>query len=200
MQTSTQQNIRCFIAIEIPKTVQEKLIAIQNELRKQIEFGRASWVKPGNVHLTLKFLGDVPKNRIEAVNQALKNVASNHPPFSMQIRGIGAFPNMARPRVIWSSVKSGAKEAAELARDINIELSRCGFPLDNKKFNPHLTLARLKSRINLKPFVEIFRQYDEIDGATFPVNEIKLIKSQLHPGGSIYTTLQSSALNQKSVA
>lgn len=193
MKNTTQQNIRCFVAIEIPKTIQNHLISIQDELRKKIK--QASWVKPGNVHLTLKFLGEVNPSHIETIGQTIQQVAVNHSAFSMLIGGMGAFPNLTHPRVIWVGVKVGVTEISALARDINVELSRCGYPFDEKKFNPHLTLARLKSRVNLRPFVDVFRQYDEIDGAKMTVNEIVLVQSQLYPTGAIHTLLKICALN-----
>ena len=182
------------MAIEISKTIQDRLTSIQNRLREKIR--RASWVKPGNVHLTLKFLGDVHPDHIEIIGGAIEEVAGNHPPFSMRIGGIGAFPNLTRPRVLWAGIKVGVAEITALARYINIELNRCGYPAD-KKFNPHLTLARLRSRVNLRPFVDMFRQYDEIDGAAMTVNEIVFVRSQLHPSGSIYTLLNSCSLNKE---
>ena len=193
MKNTTQQNIRCFVAIEIPKAIQNHLISIQDELRKKIK--QASWVKPGNVHLTLRFLGEVNPSHIETIGQTIQQVAVNHSTFSMLIGGMGAFPNLTRPRVIWVGVKVGVAEISALARDINVELSRCGYPFDEKKYNPHLTLARLKSRVNLRPFVDVFRQYDEIDGAKMTVNEIVLVQSQLRPTGAIYIPLKICALN-----
>ena len=187
------QHIRCFVAIELPKAIQDQLSQIQNTLRKQIQ--RASWVQPGNIHLTLKFLGDVNPNDIESVGQAIAQVASCHSPFSLQFGGVGAFPNPARPRVIWVGVKVGGEKVSALAQDINEALSRCGFPPDNKKFNSHLTIARLKERVNLRPFASLHRQYDEIDGAAMTVHEVSLIRSQLRPKGAIYTTFQSCELN-----
>ena len=187
------QHIRCFVAIELPKAIQDQLSQIQNTLRKQIQ--RASWVKPGNIHLTLKFLGDVNPNDIKSVGQAIAQVASYHSPFSLQFGDVGAFPNPARPRVIWVGVKVGGEKVSAFAQDINGVLSPCGFPPDNKKFNSHLTIARLKEQVNLRPFASLHCQYDEIDSAAMTVHEVSLIRSQLHPKGAIYTTLQSCELN-----
>lgn len=186
------QRIRCFVAIEIPNLIRDELAQIQEALRKQIK--QASWVKPGNIHLTLKFLGDVEVDAIKPVERAIKQVATLHSPFPLQIGGIGVFPHLARPRVIWAGVKAGGEKITALAQEIDLALNRCGFPLDDKRFNPHLTIARLKKRLDMRPFMDGYRQYDEIDGATMTVREISLIRSQLHPEGAVYTTLQSYPL------
>ena len=186
------QPIRCFIAIEIPDTIQNRLAQIQGTLRKQIQ--KASWVKPNNVHLTLKFLGDVDPNDLEFIGHAIERVASRHRSFSLRIGGLGAFPNFARPRVMWIGAKVGGECVSSLAQDINMALSECGFPRDAKTFNPHITIARLKERTDLRPYANQYRQYDRINGAEISVNSISLIQSQLHPTGAIYSTLQSYSL------
>ena len=184
--------IRCFIAIEIPETIQNRLVRIQGTLRAQIQ--KASWVKPGNIHLTLKFLGDVAPEDLESIGEAIEEVAIRHRRFSLRIGGLGAFPNFARPRVMWTGVKAGGERVSALAQDINVALSCCGFLRDTNKFNPHLTIARLKERIDLRPYANQYRQYDSIQGAEMSVKTISLIQSQLHPTGAIYSTLQSYSL------
>jgi 2'-5' RNA ligase len=186
------QPIRCFIAIEIPETIQNQLARIQGTLRNQIQ--KASWVKPSNIHLTLKFLGDVDPEDLESIGEAIEEVAIRHRNFSLRIGGLGAFPNFARPRVMWTGVKVGGERVSALAQDINVALSYCGFSLDTKSFNPHLTIARLKERIDLRPYTDQYSQYDRIDGAVMTVDAISLIQSQLHPKGAIYSTLQSYSL------
>ena len=186
------QPIRCFIAIKIPETIQNQLARIQGTLQKQIQ--KASWVKPGNIHLTLKFLGDVDPKDLESIGEAIEGVAIRHRSFSLRIGGLGTFPNFVRPRVMWTGVTVGGERVSALAQDINVALSYCGFSLETKKFNPHLTIARLKERIDLRPYTNQYRQYDRIDGAEMSVNTISLIQSQLHPTGAIYSTLQSHSL------
>lgn len=186
------QSIRCFVAIEIPEPIQNRLARIQETLRQQIQ--KASWVKPGNIHLTLKFLGDVDPDDLDSIEEAIKEATSRHHSFSLRIGGVGAFPNLARPRVIWTGVKVGAEQVSALAQDINLALSHCGFPLEAKKFNPHLTIARLKERVDLRPYTNHYRQYDRIDGTEMTVDTISLVQSQLDPKGAIYSTLQSYLL------
>jgi len=190
---NTTQRIRCFIAIEIPRFIQDGLAHIQDTLKKQIS--QVSWIKSDNIHLTLKFMGEVEQNQLSVIEPAIEQVTQRYPPFALKVGGIGAFPNLKRPRVIWVGVKVGAAEVSALARAINFELNRHGYPLDEGTFNPHLTLARIKNRIDLRPFVDIFRQYNEIENASMTVNEIALVRSQLHPKGAIYTILKAYALH-----
>jgi 2'-5' RNA ligase len=186
MVTTKNDAFRCFVAIEIPQSIQELLRPVQTRLQSEIR--PASWTKQGNFHLTLKFLGDVRPETIDVVSEAVQNVANAQVPFSIKFGGVGAFPNFTRPRVLWVGVKQGALTLSNVAKAVNLELKHLGFPTDNR-FHPHLTLARLRTPMNLEPLQNILRQYDAIDGAVVSVNEITLMRSQLHPDGAIYTPL-----------
>ena len=149
---------------------------------------KASWTKQGNFHLTLKFLGDVKTEVVDAISKTVQNIANTQKSFSIELGGIGAFPTLARPRVIWIGVKHGAATVSSLAKAVNRELKHLGFPTDNR-FHPHLTLGRLRTPVNLKPLKNVLDKYDTIDGAIVNVNEIIVMQSQLHPNGAIYTPL-----------
>ena len=186
MSTVKGDEVRCFVAIEVPKPVQALLEPVQTRLQSEIR--KVSWTKSGNFHLTLKFLGDVHSEAMSAVSEAVENVAAPQSPFSIEFGGIGAFPTLARPRVIWIGIKHGAATVSHLAKAVDLELKHLGFPTDNR-FHPHLTLGRLRSPMNLQPLKSVLRKYDTIDGATVRVNEITVMQSQLHPTGAIYTPL-----------
>jgi len=187
MDTSKGALIRCFVAVEIPEPIQALLKPVQTHLQSQIHKG-ASWTKPGKFHLTLKFLGDVRPEAMNDVSETLQRVTDTHPPFTIDFGGIGAFPNLARPRVIWMGIKQGASTVSRLAKAVNHELTHLGFSTDNR-FHPHLTLARLRTATNLEPLKNILRKYDTIVGGSMHVNEIALMQSQLHRNGAIYTPL-----------
>ena len=188
MPTTKAKDVRCFVAIEIPQSVQGLLKPVQTHLQSEIR--KASWTKAGNFHLTLKFLGDVRSEAIDAVGKAVQRVAATQVPFSIAFGGIGAFPTLARPRVIWIGLKHGAAPVSRLAKAVNLQLERLGFPTD-KRFHPHLTLGRLRAPINLQPLKSVLRKYDTIDGTVVNVNEITVMKSERHPNGAIYTPLNS---------
>lgn len=196
IESVSQEQIRCFVAIEIPETIQTLLTSAQEELRKYIH--GASWVKRGNIHLTLKFLGDVAPNQISVIKNVIEQVTDTRSPFSMELGGIGAFPNLSRPRIIWAGVKTGADEVAAIAREIDVGLGRHGYERDKKSFRPHLTLARLKRRVNLKPLVDVFQHYDTINGARMIVKQIRLVQSNLRRSGAVYTPLETCCFNNRS--
>ena len=187
-----QETIRTFIAIEIPTEIQAKLSDLQADLAKFIQ--RASWVKKGNIHLTLKFLGDVSTHRIESISSVLQQIAAAHAPFEMNFSGAGAFPNVRRPRVIWVGMTDGADHAAQLAEDIENSLQQLGFAREKRGFTPHLTLARIRRPTNLGAVSNKFSQYTALDIPSLQVAQFALIHSQLHPRGAIYTPLEKFVL------
>ena len=186
MATTKANGVRCFIAIEIPEPIQALLKPVQTRLQSEVR--KASWTKQGNFHLTLKFLGDVDTEAVDAISEAVQKVAHTQTRFSIELGGIGAFPTLTRPRVIWVGVKHGAAIVSRIARAVNVELKRLGFPTDNR-FHAHLTLGRLRTPVNLGRLKNILHKYDTIEGAIVNVNEIILMQSQLHPNGAIYTPL-----------
>ncbi len=178
---------RCFVAIEIPVHVQRVFEKIQNELRTEI--GKASWTRIGNFHLTLKFLGDIKKNSISDVCNAIDKVAIKQKPFSLEFGGIGTFPNLSRPRVLWLGLKQGERITTGLSRYINNALFQWDVKKDGR-FHPHVTLARLRQSMNLKEYIDLFDAYQTIQNTSMTVDEITLIKSDLHPNGAIYTPIR----------
>ncbi len=185
---------RCFVAIQIPIHVQRVFEKIQNELKTKIE--KASWTKNGNFHLTLKFLGNVKKDTISDVCNALDKTTIKQIPFSLEFGGIGTFPNLSRPRVLWIGLKQGGKITTSLSRYINNALFYCDVK-SNERFHPHVTLARLKKYANLRGYIELFEEYQTIQNTSMTVNEITLVKSELHPNGAIYTPIRRFHLSKE---
>lgn len=186
--------IRCFAAIEIPERIQALLVEVQNAFRPKIK--KASWTKQGNFHFTLKFLGDVEARNINEINAALQKIAESQTPFSIEIGGIGAFPNLERPRVLWVGLRQGEVPITKLASAVNQELVKLGYSNDTR-FHPHLTLARLRNQVNLNSFISIFKKFETIDGALLTVDKITLVKSELHPSGAVYTPLKICEFNKE---
>lgn len=178
--------IRCFVAIEIPNRIQDILGGVQTQLRSKI--GRASWTKFGNFHITLKFLGDIENDNVDSVRSVLEKVAQKNKPYSIEIGGIGAFPNLVRPRVLWIGLKKGSEPTISLSNAINSELLKIDYSVDTR-FHPHFTLARLKRQINLKSFSGLFKNYETVDGTKHTVDKITLVRSELHSDGAVYTPL-----------
>jgi len=188
------QEIRAFIAIELKEETRKKLREIQSELRKLIR-SKVSWPKPENIHLTLKFLGDVSIEQVSSIKEELKQINKSFSHFNMSLGGIGAFPNFRNPRVIWLGITTGNEEVIQIATQIDKTTNKLGFPLEKREFTPHLTLGRIKQRVNLENIEPKFTKYDKLD-MDIPVDRFALIKSELNPRGAIYTTLEEFILGK----
>jgi len=187
--------LRTFIAIDVPPAVLDTITRIQNRFKS---LGvHASWVKPGNIHLTLKFLGDTDPDRIPGIQNKLAETLAPFAPFRLSLNSAGVFPNTKSPRVLWVDLKDDDGALETLQTGIEKALESAGFPLEQRSFSPHLTLARIKSPKGKK---ELKNELDAVnqEGITphpFDVGEIKLYESQLTPKGSIYTVLANFKLN-----
>jgi RNA 2',3'-cyclic 3'-phosphodiesterase len=188
-----EQPIRSFIAIELPSEVKSLLERIENSL-KSGDPSCAKWVSPESIHLTLKFLGNVSETKIEAVVQSLQKAAQNIPPFNLTIQGLGAFPNLKRPQVVWVGLAGDLVQLQTLQKQVEANVSPLGFPSEARPFTPHLTLARVRdyaspqSQQSLGDLIS--RTQIEADYRV-PVSSISLMKSQLTRAGAVYTRLAS---------
>jgi 2'-5' RNA ligase len=180
--------IRTFIAIEIPDEIRNKIGELQVSLKKF--GGRISWTKPGNIHLTLKFLGDTDENLIDEIASQLKESAASIQPIQITIRTVGTFPNFKNPRVIWIGAESEQKQLAELAAKIEAGVERFGFKKENRPFSAHLTLGRVKDVKGIQPVMDKLKDHENFEAGSFLAEELHLIKSELHPTGAIYTSLR----------
>lgn len=194
--------IRTFIAIELPTQVQEALAITQNRLREAIAKpgGEAPvrWVAPQSIHLTLKFLGDVPAERIPAVTQAVTQAAKGHKPVSLILAAAGCFPDLRRPRVIWVGLQGDLDALDRLQRAIEGALMHLGFPKEERAFTPHLTLGRLRDTATpqeRQALGEATRGL-AVPQVAFTTEEIAVMRSDLQPTGAIYTRLASIPLER----
>lgn len=180
--------IRTFIAIEIPPEIQNNIAELQNNLKRL--GGKISWTKPGNIHLTLKFLGDTDVERIAAIGSELERAAKSTTGFKIHVKGTGAFPNWKRPRVIWIGAQSEGEQLSELAEQIENRMHQFGFEKESRRFSAHLTLGRVKDASAIEPVMEKLISCEGFDAGSFDATAFYLIKSELHPSGSIYTHLK----------
>ncbi|HXG66525.1 MAG TPA: RNA 2',3'-cyclic phosphodiesterase [Blastocatellia bacterium] len=176
--------MRTFICIEIPKAITERIEALQRELRQA--GAQVSWTKSTNIHLTLKFLGEVSPSRIAGVQEAVARAATVTGPFDIEVSGSGCFPSARNPRVLWVGLREVPQELKRLQAAIENELAGEGFPREEKKFTPHLTVGRIRSPKNASRVAEelIAKGFPS---ETFRAHEVILMRSELHPAGSIYT-------------
>lgn len=182
-------NVRSFIAIEIPEEIKKELSSIQNELKKSSgKVSSVSWARIETTHLTLKFLGDVPEEKIKATEEALRLSARGIKAFTISVAGTGCFPNLENPRVLFA----GTQESAELKNlHAAIEGSLCaiGFEKDEKPFRPHLTIARIKNPFEGKKLSKAIKELKTDIKADFIADSVILFKSELNSKGAAHTPL-----------
>lgn len=189
--------IRSFIAIEIPLEIQQNIYKETSKFRKEID-GLVRWVPVENMHLTLKFLGDVSPSSVEFLMQMLRTEADHVSGFTLHVTGLGSFPSLKRPRVIYIAIHAPAALDA-LHRGIESASRRLGYDSEERPFSPHLTLGRVKQNITAGDQQKIRRciegtQVDVL--GTARVDSVHLYKSELKPSGSVYTRLYSASLNK----
>lgn len=186
-----EARLRLFVAVELGSGIQGRLVELQEILRPH---GFVRWVRRENLHLTLKFLGEVPRERITRIQEALGRVACRHAPLEIALAGVGAFPDLKRPRVLWVGLSSGQEALRCLAGDLDQELGLLGFQPEARGFVGHITLGRI-ARPESAPRLE--RSVQDLEGrpvGSRPVSELCLFCSRLQPAGPVYSVLQRFAL------
>jgi 2'-5' RNA ligase len=186
--------VRLFVALEIPSDVRGNLDALIKELRgletpNSPKTRKMRWVRPENLHLTLKFIGETPPEELEAIRTALLGVASRQ---AVEVRfcGLGFFPNQKRARVFWVGVE-GTPNLVALADDVDLQLERAGIPREGRSYSPHLTLARLQPPGVARELQAAVQENAARELGILRSGEFHLIESKLKPNGAEYTTLQS---------
>jgi len=183
--------LRTFIAIELDPLIRQELAKLQKELNKS--GADAKWVKPENIHLTLKFLGDTPINKIETINSILQEIANQFNSFEISLSQIGTFPKVDSPRVIWVDIIQGKEAVLKLAGEIEDKFLQVGFPKEGRAFQAHVTIARIRSPLNK---INLVKQIKEIKPPQFTqaVDKLTFFKSTLTPQGPIYEILKEISL------
>jgi len=185
--------IRTFIAVESSPEVREaagRLVQQWERLSRDVK-----WVEPENMHLTLKFLGDVDSEQIPSVTEAVRKAAAECRPFELEIRGTGAFPSLRRPNVFWLGVGQGAELLGILAQKVERTLEPLGFRPEDRPFHGHLTLGRVRrGGGQLAALLERLRKEQDFQAGWIPVRQLTLFSSQLTPQGPIYTPLDHAPL------
>ncbi len=182
-------DVRLFIAVEITGEIRKKLAEFQDELKKVD--ADAGWVAPENLHITLKFIGYIDEEKIDAVTSIIKDSLTHIKPFDLRYAGVGTLPTEKNPRVIFADVRDTGGVLVKIHERLDNQLVALGVGREGRKFNPHLTLGRIKTRRNVRRLVESLNSYNGFDFGSEHVTRVVLMKSDLSPGGPIYTKLQS---------
>ena len=184
--------IRSFVAIELPDEIKTALTDVQGGLKAQAPPKAVRWTRPEAIHLTLQFLGDVAPGKVEAIADALRGVCDEQARFTIQLKGLGVFPNLGRPRVVWVGVAEPSGALISLQGGVTQALAPLGFEPEKRAFSPHLTIGRASrhaSRRELTAVGELITRSEVgILGQT-SVEHITLMKSDLQPSGAVYTPL-----------
>ena len=183
-----EKAIRAFLAIDPPQEIFNEIIKIQEHLRKTIQ-GDIRWVRPEGIHLTLKFFGYIYDSDVANISDVVKNSVANMKALLLNVRSIGAFPSVNRPRVLWLGIDGDTDALINLQVKIDAGLESYGFKKEDRPFRPHLTLARIKEPKGLVGLAETVKKNEDCNAGSFTVSGLTLFKSDLKPTGAIYTKL-----------
>jgi 2'-5' RNA ligase len=180
--------IRTFIAVDLTGGVKDRLLRLQDQL------GRAGpgvkWTPPANLHLTLLFLGEVEQLEVVSICRVVQQRARKHAPFSLDVAGLGAFPNARRPKILWAGITDGVAELRALHKDLEDGLLDLGcYRREDREYTPHLTLGRLSQDDRAEDWGSILAKHADWQGGTTPVDEVLVMASEMRKGGPEYSVL-----------
>jgi 2'-5' RNA ligase len=184
--------VRTFIAINLDGSLHKTL----GEVMDKFASSKASvkWVTPQNVHVTLKFLGNVEEARLPEVFAACERAAVGFKPIELEVRAVGCFPNMNRPRVVWLGMEKGDDAVKELQHKVESELELIGFPREEREFRTHLTIGRVKGGQGISRLCRLLEEERNVFIGSMRAEKISVMKSKTLPSGPIYTELKAIPL------
>jgi 2'-5' RNA ligase len=190
-------NVRAFIAIDLPDALQKAISLTIEQLQLSTDKTGVRWMPASNIHLTLKFLGEVPLSNMNVIQQLLNAEVSTHPHFKITVGHLGAFPNIKRPRVVWLGVEKPI-ELVALQRGIENATAKLGYPIEERPFSPHLTLGRVRENASSPELAILTAALERIKinySGYVPVESVHFYKSELLSTGAVYTQLFSASLS-----
>lgn len=198
---SLPATLRAFIAVELPASLQEQLAGVIARLGQSIPEGAVRWVRPDGVHLTLKFLGEMPVSQAGQMQAMIASAAREAGPFGCTAAGVGCFPNLKQPRVIWAGLHEPSGALSHLQRAVEAGAVRLGYPKETgeRGFNAHLTLGRIgrqASAADARRVAEAVQGAAVGDLGSFVIEAVSLMTSDLRPGGSVYARLFQARLGE----
>ena len=193
-QESPSETWRVFVAIELPHDVRACLAKHIDNLRSAMPEVRASWSREDNLHLTLKFLGDIPVASVEQLSAAATVAASKVAPFEIVVEGCGAFPPRGQPRVLWIGIDDPSGKLSELNRALEDECANAGFAPEPRAFHPHLTIARIRQPHGSRQLAAMHKEVG-FNREAISVSELAVIRSELLSEGSRHTVISRHSLS-----
>jgi len=186
--------VRCFIAIDVSEVVRAALGETLARLRADAPRADVRWVDPAQVHLTLKFLGTVADERVPAISQALDAALVDAAPVVLAAAGLGGFPSIRRPRVLWAGLTGGVAELAAVAAVVDQVAVAHGFPAESRSFRGHLTLGRVRSPRGAAALTKAIAAAGAPDLGSWTASEVVLYESRLRPTGALYVPISRHVL------
>ncbi|MFH1248051.1 MAG: RNA 2',3'-cyclic phosphodiesterase [Candidatus Omnitrophota bacterium] len=183
--------MRTFIAVELPQNIQEYLAQVQERFKSS--GADIKWVKPDNCHLTLKFLGETDLTTMDRIIYVMEKVVDKYAYFMAQTSGLGAFGGLNSPRIIWIGIGRGAQVVELIQKKLDEELNAIGIPAETRPFSCHVSIGRVRGKLNLRNLSEKIR-YSTLEPQQFRVEKIILFKSTLTPKGPIYERVKVASL------
>lgn len=196
-QQPRENTLRLFVAVELPPAVRRAVADTMDALKRLFGENALRWVRPDAIHLTLEFLGATPEARVPAITAALAGAVRDADPFPLAPLGVGSFGGRGRLRTIWIGVGGDAGALADLAERIEVALEPLGYPRDERSFNGHLTLARVRDETPPQERARIhdlLMSFEPTPAPPFTVDHVSLMQSTLGPGGSLYQQLAALPL------
>jgi 2'-5' RNA ligase len=188
--------IRSFLAFRLPFDIRSVLDEVLPDLKGASR--DVKWVRPGGVHLTVVFLGDIEEGTLTDLKESVKRVADNFTPFDVAVRGTGFFPNPRRPRVVWLGLEGDIERMGGLRNDLQRALKPFGIKQEKRAFKPHLTLGRFRRGGSMDKRLEnTIAKFKDVSSPVCTLGELILFKSDLRPGGAVYTVLEEFPLAGK---
>ncbi len=184
--------LRAFVAINLPEEIIEHVRSLQDALK---DHGlKLRWVKPSNLHLTLKFLGEIPEKDIAAIGKAVQLGTGIEAPLDLTIQGMGVFPGIKRPRVLWIGIGGEAERLKQIQDRIEGQFESMGYRREKRSFKAHLTLARIKGKVSPRRLLGAIEAEGDFGPQPFTATKLILYKSDLRPSGAVYTALKEVVL------
>ena len=190
--------IRCFVAADLDEPARREVGRLQERLRRMGVRGR--WVAPERVHVTVRFIGEVPPETFDEVSGALARPVGREGALDLVLQGLGAFPSLRRPRVLWVGLAGDVAGLAGAAREVDERLEDLGLPGEARPFRPHVTLARAKGPSGMEGLERALKAVGAYRGPAFRVTRLTLYESRLKPGGPEYIPRRTVPLGDEGAA
>jgi RNA 2',3'-cyclic 3'-phosphodiesterase len=189
-------HLRLFVAVTLPETVRDEILRVQRELQPLVPPAVARWTRPEQLHLTLRFLGNVPVSAVEDLTQSVEKVCRNAPPLALMAKGVGFFPNPRLPRVIWAGINGHANELIDLQKRIETAAGPFSSEPGEKNFAGHITLGRLKNPRpgDVRDLVARAQLFEAQTFGDWTAQHVEIIRSELSSAGARHTLLATFPL------